>query len=48
MKLEFKQGGNQAKVLAKRGFYQVYNTIPKFKEWLTINYVVNVEGGLIP
>jgi hypothetical protein len=30
-----------ARVLAKRGSHQVYNTIPKSKEWLTIDCVVN-------
>ncbi len=30
------------KVLARWGLQQVYNTIPKAKEWFTINYVVNV------
>jgi hypothetical protein len=28
-------------ILAKQGSQQMYNTIPKAKEWLTINYVVN-------
>jgi len=32
---------SRAKVLAKRGSHQVYNTIPKSKEWLTIKCVVN-------
>jgi hypothetical protein len=31
-----------AKVLTKQRSHQIYNTIPKSKEWLTINYVVNV------
>jgi hypothetical protein len=31
-----------AKVLARWGLQQVYNTIPKAKEWFIINYVVNV------
>jgi hypothetical protein len=31
-----------AQVLARWGSYDVYNTIPKFQEWLTMNYVVNV------
>jgi hypothetical protein len=26
----------------------MYSTIPKFKEWLTINYVMNAIGGSIP
>ncbi len=44
------QAGRQsrAKVIAKKGSHQVYNTIPKFKEWLTINCEVNVVGGSIP
>jgi len=33
-------------VFAKRGWQQVYNTIPKSKEWMTINYVINVVGGI--
>ncbi len=36
-----------AKVIAKKGFLQMYNIIPKSKEWLTINYVVNVTRGSI-
>ncbi len=35
------------KVIAKKGFHQVYNIIPKSREWLTINYVVNATGGSI-
>jgi hypothetical protein len=31
-----------AQILARRGSYDVYNTISKFQEWLTMNYVVNV------
>jgi hypothetical protein len=31
-----------AQVLARRGSYDAYNTIPKFQKWLTMNYVVNV------
>jgi hypothetical protein len=26
----------------------MYNTIPKSKEWLTINYIVNVVGTTLP
>jgi hypothetical protein len=26
----------------------VYNTIPKSKEWLTINYIVNAVGMTLP
>jgi hypothetical protein len=37
---------NGAKVLAKQGSQQVYNTIPKSKEWLIINYVVKASGGV--
>ncbi len=35
---------SKARVPAKRGSHQVYNTIPKSKEWLIVNYVVNVVG----
>jgi hypothetical protein len=35
-------------VLARRGSNVVYSTIPKSREWLTINCVVNVEGGVLP
>jgi hypothetical protein len=34
--------------LARRGSHKVYNTIPKSKEWLIINYVVNAIGGSLP
>jgi hypothetical protein len=38
------QAGRKAKVklLVGQGSRQVYNTIPQSKEWLTINYVVNI------
>jgi hypothetical protein len=39
---------NGAKVLAKQRSQQVYNTIPKSKEWLIINDVVKASGGFIP
>jgi len=44
------QAGKQsgARVLVKRGSHQVYNIIPKSKEWLIINYVVNVLGITLP
>jgi hypothetical protein len=32
------------KGFVKQGSHQVYNIIPKSKEWLIINYVVNVVG----
>ncbi len=32
---------SNAKVLVRRGSNVIYNTIPKSKEWLTINYVIN-------
>jgi hypothetical protein len=35
-------------VLVIRGSNVVYSTIPKFREWLTINYVVNTKGGVLP
>jgi hypothetical protein len=34
-------------VLAKRGSQQVYNTIPKSREWMIINYIVNAVGGVL-
>jgi hypothetical protein len=37
-----KQG---AHVLIKHGSLQVYSTIPKFREWLIVNCVVNASGG---
>lgn len=37
-----KQG---ACVSIKHGSLQVYNTIPKFREWLIVNCVVNASGG---
>ncbi len=39
---------SQARVLARRGSHQIYNTIPRSKEWLTINYVVNAAKGSFP
>jgi hypothetical protein len=32
---------SSARVLARRGSRNVYNTIPKSQKWLTINCVVN-------
>jgi hypothetical protein len=37
-----------ARVIAKRESHQVFNTIPKFKEWLTTNCAMNVTRGSIP
>jgi len=37
----------RAWVLAKRGSNQIYNIIPKFQQWLIINYVVNVTNGIM-
>jgi hypothetical protein len=34
-------------MLAKRESQQVYNTIPKSREWMTIIYVVNATGGIL-
>ncbi len=44
------QAGRQSgvKIIAKKKSHQVYNTIPKSKEWLTIKCVVNVIRGSIP
>ncbi len=34
-------------MLAKRGSQQVYNTIPKSREWMIVNCVINVIGGVL-
>lgn len=34
-------------MIAKRGFRDVYTTIPQNKEWLTINVCINVVGRKI-
>jgi hypothetical protein len=34
-------------LFAKRGS-QVHNTIPKFREWMSINCVINTIGGFMP
>jgi hypothetical protein len=40
---------SRARVLTKWGSQQVYNTIPKFKEWLTIyKYFVDPVGTTLP
>jgi hypothetical protein len=36
---------SRVKVLAKKGSQQMYNPIPKCKEWLIVKYVVNVTKG---
>jgi len=36
------------KGFGKCGSQHVYNTTPKSKKWLTINYVVNVVGTTLP
>jgi len=41
-----RQYGTQ--MLSKRGSQQVYNTIPKSREWKTINYIINVARGVFP
>jgi hypothetical protein len=35
------------RILARKRSNAVYSTIPKSQEWLTINYVVNVIGGVL-
>jgi hypothetical protein len=35
-------------MLAKIGSQQVYNTIPKYKEWLIITYAINDAWGFLP
>jgi hypothetical protein len=44
------QAGKQygARFFAKRRSQRVYNIIPKSREWMTIIYVVNVVGGVLP
>jgi hypothetical protein len=37
----------RAKILAKHGSQQVYITIPKSKEWSTMNCGVNVARGFL-
>jgi hypothetical protein len=34
--------------LARKGSNIVYSTIPKSREWLNINYAVNVARGVLP
>ncbi len=48
MKHASKQEDNQEQGFGKCGSQHVYNTIPKSREWLTINYVVNVVGTTLP
>jgi hypothetical protein len=38
---------SRARVLTKKCSHQVYSTIPKSKEWLTINFAMNALEGLI-
>jgi hypothetical protein len=33
--------------MARKGSNVVYNTIPKYREWLTINCVMNVAKGVL-
>jgi hypothetical protein len=33
-------------VLAKRGSQQVYNTIPKSREWMIVNCAINAIRGI--
>ncbi len=37
-----------AKVLAKQNSQQVYNIIPKFREWSIVNCIVNIVGISLP
>jgi hypothetical protein len=41
-----RQFGTQ--VFAKKGSQQVYSTILKSREWMTINCVINAVGGVPP
>jgi hypothetical protein len=48
MRQVFKQTDNWgARVLGKRGTNTTYDNIPKFWEWLTINYVMNATRDLL-
>jgi hypothetical protein len=33
--------------LVKKRFNAIYNIIPKSLEWLAVNYVINVTGGVL-
>jgi IS4 transposase len=33
--------------LARRGSNAIYSTIPKSREWLVVNYAINVVGGVL-
>ncbi len=33
------------RIIAKKGFHQVYNTIPKSRKWLATNCTVNIARG---
>ncbi len=35
------------RVLARRGFNAIYNTIPKSQEWLIVNYTINATKGVL-
>jgi hypothetical protein len=49
MKQVFKQADNrELGVLAKRGMNIVYNIIPKSRECLTINCVMNAARDILP
>jgi hypothetical protein len=37
-----------ARIITKKGSHQVYNNIPKSREWLTINCAMNVTRRSIP
>jgi len=39
---------SNARVLVRQGSRNVYNTIPKFRGWLTVNCVVNVTRVALP
>jgi IS4 transposase len=38
---------SRARVLARKRSNAVYSTIPKSWKWLTINYAINVTGGVL-
>jgi hypothetical protein len=36
-----------AQDFARRGLNHIYNIIPKFQQWLIVNYVMNVTNGIM-
>jgi hypothetical protein len=48
MKQGFIQGNNQRWFFLQKKGSQVDNTIPKFREWMNINCVINTIWGFMP